>query len=482
MTSVANSSQEVGGSTTTNVAEVVDLEANRRVVIVSSTGRSLGRIVIDFLPLGSGTRQVETGDIIVARGLRSGAPCWHAEFEAGTGAVSVHSTSPRTSLHRCECGASHGERHTAKALKGRNGMGSDPLALDAAVRSTLQHADLPGMVVAVRRGVEPATYVAVGEDAEGGQLTPESLFPVQSVTKLATALAVLRLVDMDGLSLDAPLRRHLPDAAASQHEITVRDLLRHTSGLPNLPPSESVRWTLSLDWEQWAAACLAAEPEFAPRTRVGYSSVAYCLLGVLIARHTRTEYSDALRALVLEPLEIEGYIGEEPPRAVAVVRYESDEHAGTELAYANSAFYRSFAFPDAGLVTTAAGALALLDAFAGDPAAFLSSGVLRAATRNQVGKRGGGVFGFLEWSSCPWGLGPEMRGAKAPHWAPLQAHPKSFGHTGDSGCLVWMDRNAGLAWVMLATRAFADWMLDPELPLYGALYGPNGTEPGGPEP
>jgi CubicO group peptidase (beta-lactamase class C family) len=341
--------------------------------------------------------------------------------------------------------------------------------LEQAVRMTLQRADMAGMLLGVRHGADRVEYLTAGEDAVGRPMTPESLFPVQSVTKLATALAVLRLVELDKLALDAPLDRYIPEAQAARHDVTIRDLLRHTSGLPNMP-ADPPAWTLSLDWLQWAKACLSSPLEYDPRSRVAYSGVGYCLLGILIGRQVDHTYPDALRQLVLEPLEIDGFIGEDPDRPVVQVRYDSDEHAGTDLAYANSAFYRSMGFPDGGLVTTAAGALALLDAFLGSPAGFLGERIRTEAIQNQVGDLGGGVSGYLDWESSPWGLGPEIRGSKTPHWTPQQADPGSFGHSGDSGCLVWRDDAADLTWVRFGTREHP-WMLDPELPLYAALYG-----------
>lgn len=334
---------------------------------------------------------------------------------------------------------------------------------------TAHHADMKRNAIGRRHGANRTEYLTVGADATGRPLTPEALFPVQSVTKLATALAVLRLVERDELALDAPLEQYLPDAQAARHDVTIRDLLRHTSGLPNMP-AEPPAWTRSLDWPQWADACLSSPLEYDPRSRVAYSGVGYCLLGILVGRLLDRTYPDALRQLVLEPLEIDGFIGEEPDRPVAQVRYDSDEHAGTDLAYANSAFYRSMGFPDGGLVTTAAGAMALLDAFLGIPADFLGERIRTEAIQNQVGDLGGGVSGYLDWESSPWGLGPEIRGSKTPHWTPPQADPGSFGHGGDSGCLVWRDDVADLTWVMFGTRE-VPWMLDPDLPLYAALYG-----------
>jgi CubicO group peptidase (beta-lactamase class C family) len=63
-------------------------------------------------------------------------------------------------------------------------------------------------------------------------------------------------------------------------------------------------------------------------------------------------------------------------------------------------------------------------------------------------------------------LGPELRLHRDPIFAPAQAGPASFGHAGSSGCLVWADPDAGVAWAILGTRHMAGWW---GAPLFGEL-------------
>ncbi len=59
-----------------------------------------------------------------------------------------------------------------------------------------------------------------------------------------------------------------------------------------------------------------------------------------------------------------------------------------------------------------------------------------------------------------WGLGFEIRGAKDPHWTGPRANPKTFGHFGQSGTFLWVDRAADLACVTLTDRDFGRWAVD----------------------
>jgi CubicO group peptidase (beta-lactamase class C family) len=158
-----------------------------------------------------------------------------------------------------------------------------------------------------------------------------------------------------------------------------------------------------------------------------------------------------LRELVLMPLGIEGYIGAEPPRPPALIADIGGPHAATPLVPQNSRFWRALGLPGSSLVTTPAGALALVRAFAGVPPAFLRPATRAAATRNQVGDVAGDIGG-RRLEPCPWGLGPMIRGADTGN-APAEASPDSYGHGGATGCLVWADPAADIAWAIFGTRS-----------------------------
>ena len=57
----------------------------------------------------------------------------------------------------------------------------------------------------------------------------------------------------------------------------------------------------------------------------------------------------------------------------------------------------------------------------------------------------------------PWGLGPELRGRKDPHWTGAAAPATTYGHFGASGTFFWVDPDLGLACVVLTDRPFGAW-------------------------
>jgi len=69
----------------------------------------------------------------------------------------------------------------------------------------------------------------------------------------------------------------------------------------------------------------------------------------------------------------------------------------------------------------------------------------------------GFVPGYGRHSPNDWGLGPEIRGEKSPHWTGSRNSPRTFGHFGQSGTFLWVDPVLDAACVVLTDRAFGAW-------------------------
>ncbi len=317
----------------------------------------------------------------------------------------------------------------------------------------------PGMVVGYQYGYAEPVMMAFGVDGAQRPLSQHTLFPVASISKLATALGILALIDAGKFTYDAPIGMLLPDIHADMAPRPLYTLLCHTSGYEIDLPNKEGRYAHGLSWDALAHECLISAPRYGVQQQVQYSNLGYGILGIILERMTGRTFGDAIRELVLQPLGVAGVFGDPGPTNVATIADVRGVHRGTDLEPFNSTFWRSLALPWGGLCTNAVGALALIDAFL-PHSSFLSPSTIQLATTNSTANLSGGFMHPLLWQPCPWGLGPELRGSKQPHWLAPCWPAHSFGHSGASGMLVWADAENMFRIVILGTRvADGGWLL-----------------------
>ena len=103
-----------------------------------------------------------------------------------------------------------------------------------------------------------------------------------------------------------------------------------------------------------------------------------------------------------------------------------------------------------------------LVAFAGE---LLTPRLLAAETMSdyvapQFPELAGVLPGWGRQDPCTWGLGPELRGTKVPHWSGSTAPPGTYGHFGGSGTFLWVDPDRRLACIVLTDREFGAWSVE----------------------
>jgi D-alanyl-D-alanine carboxypeptidase len=133
---------------------------------------------------------------------------------------------------------------------------------------------------------------AAGYAAEGRRAEPENRFGIGSTTKTFVATVVLELVGEGRLSLEDKVGRWLPSRLRGSRRITVRQLLNHTSGLPDLSFAFSPR---------------SAQPPllFPPGTAHSYANVNYVLLGLIVEKVTGRRLDLVLCDRIFRPLDLE---------------------------------------------------------------------------------------------------------------------------------------------------------------------------------
>jgi D-alanyl-D-alanine carboxypeptidase len=130
------------------------------------------------------------------------------------------------------------------------------------------------------------------------------------VSKAYSGAIALQLVQEGLLALDDTVARHRPDLPAAWGGVTVRQLLNHTSGVPDYTKSDGFREQFETDPQAFVTpstviSWVAGRPlEFSPGSRYEYSNTDNIIVGLIAERITSTAYDALLRERVFEPLEL----------------------------------------------------------------------------------------------------------------------------------------------------------------------------------
>ncbi|MYX32945.1 MULTISPECIES: serine hydrolase domain-containing protein [unclassified Streptomyces] len=199
--------------------------------------------------------------------------------------------------------------------------GLDTAALCAALGS-LPDSDTTAALVRV--GGTDGTWrgsAGVHDLDTGRPADPRGRFRAGSVTKVFTAAVVLQLAAERKVDLGAPARRYLPALVpAAYGDVTVRQLLDHTSGIPGADmPGGTVEEAYAHRFdlhppESMVENATAKAPEFAPGTKQHYLNINYTVLGLLIEKVTGRPYAEEVGRRVLRPLRLRdtSYPGTDP--------------------------------------------------------------------------------------------------------------------------------------------------------------------------
>jgi len=337
--------------------------------------------------------------------------------------------------------------------------------LDRAIEDSIAARKLPGAVFHLEHAgaVHEQAFGAHTYDAGASKVTPDTVFDAASLSKvLATAPAVLLLAEEGRIDLEAPIVRYFPECAGGGKDaITVRQLLTHSSGLPaGLPATPAWRGKEAA----YMLACTQAVTH-TPGTFFRYSDINYILLGRLV----------------------------EQAAGMGIDRFVQQRFYGP-LGMRDTGYLPLARMAAGAIAPTQRGAQEAIPALHGDLApGQLLQGEVHDPTVRRMGNVGGsaGVFttardvarfarmllggGELEGvrvlsaqsvrllttSQAPSGLA--LRGMGMDIDSPYAQRPRggvfplgSYGHTGFTGCILWVDPQSRTFYVFLSNRVYPD--------------------------
>jgi CubicO group peptidase (beta-lactamase class C family) len=323
-------------------------------------------------------------------------------------------------------------------------------AAETVVRDEVARGGFPGAALAV--GVRGTPLLEVGEGrTRWGRLAPpvdadETLYDLASLTKVvATTTAVMLLVDEGKMRLDDPVSRWLPHfTGRGREQVTIRQLLTHTGGLPAAMPVRD----FGSDGDRLFRVVSSVDLVQAPGEAVLYSDVGFVVLGLAAANAAGQPLPSFLRKRVWEPLGM-AHTRFEPGIDCAVCAPTLTLDDGRPFAgKTNDPFSR-----DLGGITGNAGLFSTAHDL-GRFAAMLANGgelggvrIVKEATLRQFRQPqpGAGTRGLGFEVFCREGTVPDSHPCKVPY---------AYGHTGYTGTSMWIDPDRGIWVVLLSNRTY----------------------------
>lgn len=270
------------------------------------------------------------------------------------------------------------------------------------------------------------------------------IFLLASITKPMTAAVVMSLVDEDKLSLDDTVTRFFPEFTGDGREtITVRNLLTHTGGLPDMLADDEMLREHHAPLSAFAAGALKAPLKFKPGTSYSYASMGILLSAEIAQKITGRAIADLADERIFKPLGMDrsgfGLRGRPDGQTVASqpapAMTEAGKKSWTDWNW-NSAYWRNLGAPWGGAFGSASDIAKFYDEFLNRRGKVVKPATALLMTTNQSppGVKASGLGFDLPPAAGSPGCGP-----------------RTFGHNGSTGTLSWADPDSGAICVVLTS-------------------------------
>jgi beta-glucosidase-like glycosyl hydrolase/CubicO group peptidase (beta-lactamase class C family) len=312
----------------------------------------------------------------------------------------------------------------------------------------------PGATVAIgyRGKVSLHAFGNLSYVANSAAIETHTMYDIASLTKVvATTTLVAKLAEGDfpvPLDLDARVERYLPEWATGpqpewRHQVTVRHLLTHTSGLPAFKEY----WRTSKNKQDTLTKIFAEPLEYEPGTKEIYSDLGIILMAEIIERLTGRTLDDLARTYIFTPLSMKDTMFR-PPKTLwpSIAPTEIDNNLRHRLVQGEVHDENAFAIGGvsghAGLFSTAPDLAAFCQMLL-NGGVYAHHRILRRSTIAQFT-----TPQQLSSGTRTLGWAVPTEGGSSGHY--FSVH--SFGHTGFTGTSIWIDPDRQLFVVLLTNR------------------------------
>lgn len=331
---------------------------------------------------------------------------------------------------------------------------------------------VPAIAVLVgRHGLTPGPLLFGRQqvDAKSSPIRDDAIFLIASITKPIVAMGAMLLIERGQLELNDRVVDFLPDfGKKGKYGTTIRHLLTHTSGLPDMLPNNVDLRKAHAPLSRFVEETCLITPDFPPGRSVQYQSMGIAVLAAIMEQISGLSCAEFLRREFFLSLGMndtrlgapdEWFEGDRPTiNRIAHIRVPSDQVEATDWNW-NSRYWRQLGAPWGGLLTTPLdlGQFAQLMLNHGriGKLQLLSSASIIESTGNQLAM----MKEVPDEDRCfrPWGYGWRLQWSNHANTFGDLVSPATFGHWGATGTLLWIDPDRHAFMAVLSTQP-----LDPD--------------------
>ncbi|MEH8019397.1 beta-lactamase family protein [Rheinheimera muenzenbergensis] len=179
-------------------------------------------------------------------------------------------------------------------------------AIDAQMQANAHKHGIPGQAVLVLHNNDILYRSALGTTAlsDGVPVTPKTVFPVYSITKLFTITLAMQLQQEGKVDFSAPASRYIDNLPLSWRSIRIEQFLNHASGIPEYFDSNDFSRPFPASLDAVFATLDKVSLVFAPGERTSYTNTNNLVIAAVLEAITDTPYRELLRQRIIEPLNL----------------------------------------------------------------------------------------------------------------------------------------------------------------------------------
>ena len=339
------------------------------------------------------------------------------------------------------------------------------------LEESVEAGKIPGAAILVARhgiAMEPRCFGHISPEPDSPPIQPDTMFILASVTKPMTVAAVMLLVEGGKISLDDPVASIIPEFGThGKEQVTIRHLMTHTSGLPDMLPENQKLRKQHAPLEEFIRRVCNLKLGFPPGTNIEYQSMGIAILSEVVKRAEGVPLPEFMQREIFQPLGMKdtalGARGLNTDR-IAHVNVGNVEMGGVNMKNQdwswNKPYWRNFGAPWGGMFSSVVDMFQYCQMFLNhgelDGVRIFKPETIQVMVTDQTTP-----METLPESAKDeaWGLGWRFQAKYAwPSFGDFVTFP-SYGHWGSTGTLVWVDPAQELICIILTTEPDAHGIL-----------------------